>query len=122
MAQKFNPPFGSGGKSATKPMAKAPMQVGGMGGDAGAGTGMNEEQDGGAVAQEHGPAVEVNISHEHEMGSHHVRSSHPDGHMHESDHGSAEEAHDHGKKLAGVGEMEEKHAEPDGDESEPWGK
>lgn len=115
MAQKFNPPFGSGGKSVSKPMAKAPMQAPGI-------EGGGEEQDGGAIAQEHGPAVEVNISHEHEMGSHHVRSAHPDGHMHESDHGSAEEAHEHGKKLAGVGAMEEKHAEPGGDESEPWGK
>lgn len=114
MAQKFNPPFGSGGKTVGKPMAKAPMQQGGM--EMGDG-----EQDGGAVSQEHGPAVEVNISHEHEMGSHHVRSSHPDGHMHESDHGSAEEAHEHGKKLAGIGAAE-MHAEPDGDESDPWGK
>lgn len=115
MAQRFNPPFGSGGKSVTKPMEKAPMQQDGM--EMGGG-----EQDGSTVAQEHGPATEVNISHEHEMGSHHVRSAHPDGHMHESDHGSAEEAHEHGKKLAGIGAMEEKHSEPDGDESEPWGK
>lgn len=112
MAQRFNAPFGTGGKSATKPMAKAPMQPMESGG---------EEQDGGAVAQEHGPAVEVNVTHEHEIGSHHVRSAHPDGHTHESDHGSAEEAHEHGKKLAGIGAAEA-HAEPDGDESEPWGK
>lgn len=112
MAQRFNPPFGSGGKSVSKPMAKQPMQQGMEG----------EEQDGGAVAAEHGPATEVNITHEHEIGSHHVRSAHPDGHMHESDHGSAEEAHEHGKKLAGIGAAES-HGEPDGDEGdEPWGK
>lgn len=116
MAQKFNPPFGTGGRQATKqPMAKAPMQQGGM--EMGDG-----EQDGAAVAAEHGPATEVNISHEHEMGSHHVRSAHPDGHMHESDHGSAEEAHEHGKKLAGIG-AEEKQPESGGEEEdEPWGK
>ena len=79
-----------------------------------------EEQDGGAVAEQHGPATQVNIEHEHEMGSHHVHSVHPDGHEHHSDHGSAEEAHEHGKKLAGVGG--EEHGEPDGDEAEPWGK
>lgn len=112
--QRFNAPFGSGGKTVSKPMAKAPMQQDGM---------EMGEQDGSAVAQEHGPATEVNISHEHEMGSHHVRSSHPDGHMHESDHGSAEEAHEHGKKLAGVGMQEKPETggeENDGDE--PWGK
>lgn len=113
MAQRFNAPFGSGGKSVSKPMAKSPMQQPMEGG--------GEEQDGGAVAQEHGPAVEVKVTHEHEIGSHHVRSSHPDGHMHESYHGSAEEAHEHGKKLAGIG-AEDMHVEPDGDESEPWGK
>lgn len=114
MAQKFNPPFGSGGKSIAKPMAKAPMQQ--RGEEMGDG-----EQDGSAVAQEHGPATEVNISHEHEMGSHHVRSAHPDGLVHESDHASAEEAHEHGKKLAGVGaEMEPKAGGEE--EDEPWGK
>src|SRR5580700_7393671 len=56
-----------------------------------------------AVAKAHGPAVQVNIEHEHEMGSHHVDSVHPDGHEHHSDHGSAEEAHETGKKLAGIG-------------------
>ena len=65
------------------------------------------EEDGSQVAQEHGPAVEVNISHNHEAGQHHVASQHPDGHQHESDHGSVEEAHEHAKKLAGAGEEHE---------------
>ena len=117
MAQKFNPPFGSGGKSVSKPMAKAPMAAPG-------GEMPGETEDGASVAQEHGPAVEVNVTHEHEIGSHHVRSAHPDGHMHESDHGSAEEAHEHGKKLAGIGAEESRGGEHDeeSDESEPWGK
>lgn len=66
-------------------------------------------EDGAAVAAEHGPAHEVHMMHDHEGGRHHVMSMHPDGHQHESEHGSVEEAHEHGKKLAGAGE-------PDGDE------
>lgn len=59
------------------------------------------------IAQAHGPATEVGMTHDHEAGMHHVHSMHPDGHEHHSDHGSAEEAHDHGKGLAcGGGEME----------------
>ena len=67
------------------------------------------------VSQEHGPAVEVNVMHDHESGQHHVHSMHPDGHEHTSQHGSAEEAHEHAKKLAGGGMS---HEEPDGDEPE----
>ena len=73
------------------------------------------EEDGSQVAQEHGPANEVHVMHNHEMGEHHVQSMHPDGHTHESMHGSAEEAHEHGKKLAGGGMQEH---EPDGDEAQ----
>ena len=68
-------------------------------------------EDGSQVAQEHGPASEVHVM--HGEGQHHVQSMHPDGHQHESDHGSVEEAHDHAKKLAGAGMHEQ---EPDGDE------
>lgn len=113
MAQKFNPPYGSGGKTVTKPMAKQPMQQE-----------MPEQgmdQDGGQIAQEHGPAMQVSMEHEHEMGAHHVHSMHPDGHEHHSDHASAEEAHEHGKKLAGVG-AEPKQMEGAEDTEEPWGK
>jgi hypothetical protein len=55
------------------------------------------------IAQEHGPAQEVHMMHDHEGGQHHVMSMHPDGHRHESVHGSVDEAHEHGKKLAGGG-------------------
>lgn len=74
-----------------------------------------DEEDGSQVAQEHGPAVEVNVMHNHEAGEHHVHSRHPDGHEHHSDHGSAEEAHDHAKQLATGGEDEQ---EPDDAEYE----
>ena len=86
-----------------------PLKQPGEGGEMG-------EEDGSAVAAEHGPANEVHIMHDHEGGMHSVHSMHPDGHEHHSEHGSVEEAHEHGKKLAGAG-MEE-HGEPDGDEAE----
>jgi hypothetical protein len=76
------------------------------------------EQDGSQVAQEHGPAVEVNVMHEHEAGQHHVHSKHPDGHEHHSDHGSADEAHEHAKKLAGAGVEEEQPQDGDAPEYE----
>lgn len=63
------------------------------------------EQDGDQVAQEHGPAQEVHVTHDHEAGAHHVHSIHPDGHEHHSDHGSVDEAHEHAKKVAGGAEM-----------------
>jgi hypothetical protein len=62
-----------------------------------------DEQDGAAIAQAHGPAHEVHLQHHEEMGQHHVHSMHPDGHEHHSDHPSKEHAHEHGKKLAGIG-------------------
>jgi hypothetical protein len=58
------------------------------------------EDDPAQVAQEHGPAVEINIQHHHEAGQHHVHSVHPDGHEHHSEHGSAQEAHAHAAQLA----------------------
>lgn len=66
-----------------------------------------DEQDGAQIAQEHGPAHEVHMRHDHEAGEHEVVSMHPDGHQHRSMHGSAEEAHEHGKKLAGGGQESE---------------
>lgn len=98
---------------------KRSMERKSMAGGAGKTDPLQQPTDGGAedgsqVAQEHGPAVEVNVMHNHEAGQHQVKSSHPDGHMHESMHGSAEEAHEHGKKLAGGG-MEQ---EPASDEPE----
>ena len=76
--------------------------------------GGEEQQAPEEVVAEHGPAVEVHIQHEHEMGSHHVHSVHPDGHEHHSDHGSAGEAHEHAKKLASA----DSEQEPSADEEE----
>ena len=73
-----------------------------------------EEMDGSAIAQEHGPAHEVHMMHDHEGGQHHVHSMHPDGHEHHSEHPDAKHAHEHAAKLAGV----DGHEEPDGDEME----
>ncbi len=113
MAQKFNAPFGSGGKTVTKqPMAKAPMQAE-PDGDEGA---ESPEQ----ISAQHGPPVMVTHQHEHEMGSHHVHGVHADGFEHHSDHASAEEALQHHKKLVGGGGEEQQHNEEQ--ESEPWGK
>ena len=93
----FNHPIGSAGKPpAKKPMSKSPVaehpEMENM---------EDGEQDGAAIAAEHGPAHEIHMQHEHEMGAHHVHSVHPDGHEHHSDHGSVKEAHDHAHKLAG---------------------
>ena len=59
------------------------------------------EEDGSAIAAEHGPAHTIQINHDHEMGVHEVHSDHPSGHHHVSQHGSVEEAHEHAHKLAG---------------------
>lgn len=72
--------------------------------------GMGEE-DGAQVAEEHGPAHEVHMMHDHEGGVHHVHSMHPDGHEHHSDHASAMEAHEHAKKLAGAEHEQEPETE-----------
>jgi hypothetical protein len=70
--------------------------------------GMDEEdggaQDGASMAAEHGPAVEITVQHDHEGGSHTVRARHPDGHEHESEHGSAAEAHRYAADCAGSGD------------------
>lgn len=51
-----------------------------------------------AVA-EHGTAHEINIRHDHAAGTHSVESHHHDGHVHTSEHASAEEAHDAARTL-----------------------
>jgi hypothetical protein len=61
--------------------------------------GMNEAPE--QVAQEHGSATTVHVSHDHKSGKHHVVSTHPDGHVHTSDHASAGEAHSAAGKLSG---------------------
>ena len=52
------------------------------------------------VVAEHGPANTVHVAHDHKAKKHHVVSTHADGHVHESNHGSAKEAHDHAAQLA----------------------
>lgn len=96
MGQKFNYPVG--GSAPKKPMAK-PMS-GAMTEEPPEMEGQ-EPEDGAQIAEEHGPATDVAVHHEHEIGVHHVTSEHSDGHHHESDHESAEMAHEHAKKLAG---------------------
>jgi hypothetical protein len=115
MAQKFNFPIG-GPAPQKKPMAK-PMMAGAAVAEPEEG---QEPEDGAEIAQQHGPATDVSMHHEHEIGVHHVTSEHPDGHHHESDHESAEKAHEHGKKLAGVGHESSEHEQPEGGEQGPW--
>ncbi len=106
----FNHPIGSSNAPKKKPQGASPMaQSAAMPGAPPEMEGA-EPEDGAQIAEQHGPATEVHVMHEHEMGAHHVSSTHPDGHQHTSDHGSVEEAHEHAKKLA-TG-----HGEPDGDE------
>lgn len=50
------------------------------------------------IVQEHGPAMETHTT--HMDGQHTMTSKHPDGHEHHSEHGSAEEAHEHAKHLS----------------------
>lgn len=63
----------------------------------------DQAQDGAAMAAQHGPAVEINVQHNHEAGSHSVHAKHPDGYEHETPHGSADEAHQYAADVAGVG-------------------
>jgi hypothetical protein len=64
---------------------------------------MGDPQDGTAMAQEHGPAMQVAIDHDHENNMHHVHVLHQDGHEHETEHGSAGEAHKFAADCAGGG-------------------
>ena len=61
------------------------------------------ESDGAAMAQQHGPAVQIDIQHDHEGGQHNVHAMHADGHEHETQHGSAAEAHKYAADCAGGG-------------------
>lgn len=54
------------------------------------------------VVQAHGPATHIHIKHDHAAGKHHTTSHHEDGHVHESDHQTAQEAHQAGGNLANV--------------------
>jgi hypothetical protein len=72
-------------------------------GDGGMDQDQGEPQDGAALAAEHGPAVELNMQHDHASGTHHVHARHEDGHAHETEHASADEAHKFAADCAGVG-------------------
>ena len=52
------------------------------------------------VVAQHGKAHTVHIAHDHKNKKHHVISTHEDGHVHESEHGSPKEAHDAASVLA----------------------
>jgi hypothetical protein len=54
------------------------------------------------VVKEHGPAHHVEIEHDHQS-NHHTKTSHHKGAKHMSEHGSAEEAHEHAKMASGLG-------------------
>jgi len=76
----------------------------GSGGDDDAEYGAPEDgQDGAAMAAEHGPATQLDIQHDHEGGRHTVHAVHPDGHEHETEHASADEAHKYAADCAGCG-------------------
>lgn len=86
--------------------SKQPAPGAGAAGDGGMDDGMGgdeEPQDGAALAAEHGPATELNIVHDHEGGHHKVHAVHPDGHAHDTEHPTADEAHQFAAAAAGVG-------------------
>ena len=53
------------------------------------------------VLAKHGPAHTIHVAHDHKGKKHHVVSTHADGHVHTSDHGSAKDAHDAATALSG---------------------
>jgi hypothetical protein len=105
-----NNPFGSPASVASKgpampPAAGKPPVAPPLGGAKPPMAGAAEPeapQDPHAVVAEHGPATSVHITHDHAAKKHHVTSTHADGHVHNSDHASAQEANDAGSQLGGV--------------------
>jgi hypothetical protein len=70
----------------------------------------------------HGLAHTVTYTHDHDGGSHKVSSTHEDGTSHESEHGSAKEAIEHGARLAWDDSAKKREKYPqDGAESEEQG-
>lgn len=53
------------------------------------------------VVAQHGKATSVHIKHDHVANKHHVTSMHEDGHVHESDHATPQEAHQAASQLGG---------------------
>ena len=70
--------------------------------EAGEQEGMKEtpEHDPKAVVAEHGPATSIHVTHDHKNKKHHVTSTHTSGHVHDSDHAAARDAHSHAAALA----------------------
>lgn len=66
--------------------------------------GMNSP-DGNAMASEHGPAHKIVMQHDEGSGQHHVQVTHPDGHEHMTQHGSAGAAHKFAADCAGAESM-----------------
>jgi len=74
-----------------------------------------------AVAEEHGPATDVHIEHDHAKGEHKVTSTHEDGHKHESVHSSAAEAYEAGGALANTDVKRREHPDQQGAQAEEDG-
>jgi hypothetical protein len=105
------------------PMGKKPMGRMGGGDDDSQGADGAQDMDMEEIknlAGEHGPATKTETHHDHEAGMHRMVSHHPDGHMHHSKHGSAEEAHEAATHASGAGgDMDEHggaHAEEEAEE------
>ena len=71
-----------------------------------------EPQEPTQIVAKHGRATSVNITHDHKNKKHHVTSTHERGHVHQSDHASAAEAHNHATALAGSDQAPAEGQEP----------
>jgi hypothetical protein len=102
--------------AAQKGEAKGGMKAGGdMDGADGGSKDMSHMEIHEVVAK-HGPAHKINITHDHAAAKHEVMSHHKGAH-HKSSHMSAEDAHEHAGKAAGLEDESEEH-EYDGGEGE----
>jgi hypothetical protein len=70
------------------------------------------------VVAEHGKANTVHVAHDHKNKKHHVVSTHESGHVHQSDHASASEAHNAAAALAGGDQPPAEGAEPEAPEAD----
>ena len=74
-----------------------------------------------SVVAKHGKAAHVHVSHDYENNKHHVHSVHADGHVHDSDHASQQEAQDAAKQLGGGNQNAPMMAEDENPAPEPDG-
>ena len=122
-----NNPFGSSKSVAEKAPAPPAPPMGGapklpMAGAKPAASPPQEPTEGGMhqdpknVVAAHGKASSVHITHDHAANKHSVTSTHPDGHVHHSEHASAQEANEAGSQLGGAG-----NSEPEGQEQAEGG-